>query len=131
MRPSIVLRELLSRPTSVLGVAPGSRWLKSPSAMAAAVASTSRSGAKVDVTSSLVRAAPSTTIDSPNPRKIPMKRAMVWLVSSRLIPTTTVRSLPVGMIWAGAAIIRHSLVRSVSDAVNAAPSMFLTVVSVQ
>ncbi len=56
MRFSMVLSERLSRPTSVFGVAPPRRWLKSPSAIAAAVCSTSRSGANVVVTSIRVRA---------------------------------------------------------------------------
>nr|RZI34130.1 hypothetical protein BJQ95_03594 [Cryobacterium sp. SO1] len=70
MRLSMVLRDRLSRPTSVLGVAPPSRWLKSPSAMAAAVRSTSRSGAKVVVTSSRVSMAPTSTTPTPKPRKM-------------------------------------------------------------
>ena len=54
----------------MFGVAPPSRWLKSPSAIAAAVRSTSRSGVKVVVTSMRVSRAPTSTTPSPKPRKI-------------------------------------------------------------
>ena len=46
------------------------RWPKSPSAIAAAVRSTSRSGVKVEVTSIRVSSAPTSTTPRPKPRKI-------------------------------------------------------------
>jgi hypothetical protein len=70
MRLSIVLSERFSLPTSVFGVAPPSRWLKSPSAISAAVRSTSRSGRNVVVTSALVRKAPMMTTMTPKLKKI-------------------------------------------------------------
>jgi len=90
MRESIVLSDRLRRPTSVFGVAPPRRWLKSPPAKRAAVASTSRSGRKVEVTRRRVSAALTMTATMPKPRKIDANEPMMPLVSARLAPMTRV-----------------------------------------
>ena len=78
-----VFRERLSRPTSVFGVAPPSRWLKSPSAIAAAVRSTSRSGANVEPTSTRVSTAPTITTTMPKPKNsVEAARSAVLMLSS-------------------------------------------------
>ena len=101
IRPSMVLREAVSRPTSVSGLAAGRRADKSPAAIASAVSSTVSSGlSPIAIIQRETKAIAKSAI-TPSTKNKNLSWLKVLSTSSSELATITI-PIPVGKTWARA-----------------------------